>query len=396
MCIRLDPASRFDLGVRRVVPLPPLAGCRVGRLVVPVKPTCCAAGRPPFGRLTATPVRRPEHACTANPALTPDTKELILMQANDLFTAITTELIADIEAGTGTWKMPWHCLADIGTPVSADGRPYRGMNALWLALSAVAAGTGETRESSDGRGWRSGIWSTYRSWQRHGCQVRRGEKGTAVVLWKPTTSTADDTTDTGSDEQPGQRRLIARTFTVFAAEQVDGADKIIGRHAADRAGRDTPERLAEADRYFAAIGGSVIEGGNRAYYSPTDDSIHLPMFHQFESAAVAASTKSHEFAHWTGSAERLARDLTGRFGSDAYAAEELVAELAAAMWCGQMGISAATRTDHAQYLAGWISVLKTDARALVTVASKAQAAVDYLNVCAGYSPEPAEEATLAA
>ena len=183
---------------------------------------------------------------------------------------------------------------------------------------------------------------------------------------------------------------------MFAAEQVDGADKIIGRRTADRAPRDTPERLADVDRYFAAIDANVIEGGNRAYYSPADDSIHLPAIHQFDNAAVAASTKSHEFAHWTGQAERLGRDLTGRFRSDAYAAEELVAELAAAMWCGQMGISAATRTDHAQYLAGWLSILKADARALVTVASKAQAAVDYLNACAGYSPEPAEEATLAA
>jgi antirestriction protein ArdC len=289
--------------------------------------------------------------------------------------------------------MPWHCLADIGTPVSADGRPYRGMNSLWLSLSAATATTAAT---SDGNGWTSGIWSTYRSWQRNGCQVRRGSQGTAVVLWKPTTTTDADTTDTNDDGQPGQRRLIARVFTVFAAEQVDGADKIIDRRTADRAGRDTPERLADADRYFDAIGATVIEGGNRAYYSPTDDSIHLPAFHQFDSAAAAASTKSHEFAHWSGHADRLARDLTGRFGSDAYAAEELVAELAAAMWCGQMGISAATRTDHAQYLAGWISVLKTDARALVTVASKAQAAVDYLNVCAGYSPEPAAETALAA
>ena len=75
----------------------------------------------------------------AAPAPTPDTKELILMQANDLFSSITTQLIADIEAGTGTWKMPWHSLADIGTPVRADGRPYRSMNALWLAISAAAA-----------------------------------------------------------------------------------------------------------------------------------------------------------------------------------------------------------------------------------------------------------------
>ena len=68
-----------------------------------------------------------------------------------------------------------------------------------------------------------------------------------------------------------------------------------------------------------------------------------------------------------------------------------MAELAAAMWCGQMGISAATRPDHAAYLSGWLSIMKADARALVTVASKAQAAVDFLNQQAGYGPEPDAE-----
>ena len=77
------------------------------------------------------------------------------------------------------------------------------------------------------------------------------------------------------------------------------------------------------------------------------------------------------------------RDLTGRFGSDSYAAEELVAELGAAMWSAQLGISAVTRTDQANYLAGWLRVLRTDARALITVASKAQAAVDHLTTLAG-------------
>ena len=78
------------------------------------------------------------------------------------------------------------------------------------------------------------------------------------------------------------------------------------------------------------------------------------------------------------------RDLSGRFGDDSYAAEELVAELGAAMWCAQAGLSAVTRLDHAAYLAGWLRVLRSDARALVTVASRAQAAVDHLNTLTGY------------
>ena len=298
------------------------------------------------------------------------------MQVNDLFTAITAQIIADIEAGAGTWRMPWHCLADNGTPVNVHGRPYRGLNAWWLAcLGAVD--------------YPSATYGTYQSWKRHGAQVRRGQQGHAVILWKPTTVTTDDTTDTeGTDRSGSSRRLIARTFTVFAAEQVDGADKILAERTETRANRDTPERVAEADRYLVATGLKVIEGGNRAYYSPSDDTIHVPGLHQFDHASMFYGSLCHEACHATGHPDRLARDLTGRFGSNAYAAEELVAELGAAMWSAQMGMSATTRPDHAAYLSSWLDILKTDARALVTVASKAQAAVDYLNVAAGYSPAP--------
>jgi antirestriction protein ArdC len=294
------------------------------------------------------------------------------MHAQDLFEAVTAQLIADIEAGAGTWRMPWHCLADSSTPTSADGRPYRGTNALILAIQGSSSG------------FTAGIWSTYRSYQRHGAQVRRGEKGTTVALWKPTTqpnSAGADETD--ADDRPTGRGLIARTFTVFAAEQVDGADAIIARRSSERGERDTPQRIAEADRYFASTGVPIIEGGNRAYYSPAEDTIHVPTVGQFDNASQFHSTISHEACHASGHPDRLARDLTGRFGSDAYAAEELVAELGAAMWCAQSGIAAATRHDHATYLGAWLRILGTDARALVTVASKAQAAVDYLNNLAG-------------
>jgi len=110
------------------------------------------------------------------------------MRADDLFTEITEHLIAEIESGAaGDWRMPWHTLADAGTPTSVDGRTYRGMNALWLPMVAAA------------HGWSSGLWATYRGWQRHGAQVRRGEKATQVVLWKPTNPT--DTSSGPDDEQ---------------------------------------------------------------------------------------------------------------------------------------------------------------------------------------------------
>lgn len=307
------------------------------------------------------------------------------MHANDLFETITNQLIADIESGAaGEWRMPWNTLADAGTPTSIDQRPYRGANAVWLAMVGAA------------RGWTSGVFGTYKAWQRHGSQVRRGERAVQVVLWKPTTPKVDhDDPDTDNDGDTRRPRLLARAYSVFAAEQCDGADDILAARAQLLADRDTPERIDAAEHYFAAIPAVVVEGGNRAYYRPAADTIHLPALAQFDHAATYYGTRAHETVHWTGHADRLNRDLSGRFGSDAYAAEELVAELGAAMWCAQAGLSAVTRQDHASYLAGWLRVLRSDARALVTVASRAQAAVDHLNTIAGQTTadtEPSEEA----
>jgi antirestriction protein ArdC len=104
----------------------------------------------------------------------------------------------------------------------------------------------------------------------------------------------------------------------------------------------------------------------------------LPDLAQFEQASAYYSTSAHEHAHWSGHTSRLARDLSGRFGTDAYAAEELVAELSAAFTCARLGISATPRPDHAAYLSSWLRVLRADSAALFHAASKAQAVSDYL------------------
>jgi antirestriction protein ArdC len=295
------------------------------------------------------------------------------MRADDLFATITDQLIAAIEAGAGEWRMPWHTLAEAGTPESVDGHRYRGVNALWLPMVAAA------------NDWPSGVWATYRGWQRHGAQVRRGAKGTSVLLWKTLEPRANEEPD---DEGGSRRRLVARTFTVFAAEQADGTDALIA--ARRDTGRDTPERIEAAEAFFAAVGADVHAGGNVACYQPATDTIRLPDLAQFDHAAHYYATAAHEHIHWTGHSTRLGRDLSGRFGSDAYAAEELVAELGSAMWSATAGISATTRHDHAAYLAHWLRILRSDARALVTVASKAQHALDYLNAAGGIAGTASE------
>lgn len=283
--------------------------------------------------------------------------------ARNLFATITETLIAEIEQGATTWSMPWHRIG--AAPMSPLGRRYSGINHLWLSLLASS------------RSWDSHVWGTYRAWQSAGAQVRKGERSTEVILMAPVE---------GKDrDADGQRKrfLLAKTYRVFAAEQVDGAEEIVARRRPERPALDSPESIAPLDGWFERVGANVAHGGDRAYYSPLWDEIRLPALAQFKSAPLYYSTRAHETVHWSGHKSRLDRDLSGRFGSDSYAAEELVAELAAALWCGAAGLSAATRDDHAGYLAGWLRVLRADPMHLRTVASRAQAAVSYLFGLAG-------------
>jgi len=271
------------------------------------------------------------------------------MDRRQLYADVTTQVAAQIEAGAGQWRMPWQAIADAGEPVNAlTGKAYRGGNHLVFGMVAVA------------RGW-SGHWATYKQWRELGGQVRRGEKATHGVKWSPI-----------EDKVTGEPRMVPFCFSVFSAKQVDGWE------APAPVVRDTPERIAGADAFFASIGADVRHGGNRAAYVPAGDYITLPDLAQFEQASAYYSTSAHEHAHWSGRGSRLARDLSGRFGSDAYAAEELIAELSAAFTCARLGISATPRPDHAAYLASWLRVLRADSSALFHAASKAQAASDYL------------------
>lgn len=104
----------------------------------------------------------------------------------------------------------------------------------------------------------------------------------------------------------------------------------------------------------------------------------MPPFRSFEENVAYYSTLAHEHTHWTAQSERCDRQLGKRFGDNAYAAEELVAELGAAFLCAHLGLSASPREDHAQYIQSWLKVLRTDKRAIFTAASKAQQAADYL------------------
>lgn len=279
----------------------------------------------------------------------------------DVYTRVTAEIVAAIEQGTGEWQAPWfHNGTSSARPTNVtSGRRYRGINTVALWVAAMAAG------------YSDGLWGTYRQWQDAGAQVRKGERSTTVVLWKQIASS--EAADDDDSDNEDRRRMFARAFSVFNLAQVDGYEQ----PPADTLPEN--ERLAHAEAFITNLGIKTEFGGSEAYYLPSSDTVFMPEFASFRDTASFYGTWTHECGHASGSKHRLDRDLSGRFGSAAYAAEECCVEILSGLILADLGIAHHPRPDHAAYIASWIKVLKDDPRAIFTAASKAQQAADWMH-----------------
>ncbi|WP_082524098.1 ArdC family protein [Methylobacterium sp. Leaf399] len=295
--------------------------------------------------------------------------------ATDLHERVTATILQQLDtADPAAWTPPWHGANPL--PRNAlTGKRYRGLNilALWCAAQANAY--------ADAR------WATYRQWAALGAQVRRGERGTLILFYKdlPTGARTDTTHGTSADSDTTAARFVARASTVFNIAQVDAAPQATAPTGLPPAPQPT------FDTFVTATGATIHTGGTRACYIPATDTIRMPPRNAFRTPEGYAGTLAHELVHWTGAPHRLARDLTGRFGRRAYAAEELVAELGAAFVLADLGLARTPHPDHAAYLASWLPLLKADPRALATAATAGSRAADYLAAL-----QPQNDATRAA
>jgi len=293
----------------------------------------------------------------------------------DVYQKVTNAIINAIEQGVGNWSMPWHTSGRFAfSPINVTSKkPYRGINTVCLWAAAQA------------KGYERGEWATYQQWQEKSAQVRKGEKATTIVFWKFANNAAE-TEDGDESPKSGSRLLFTRGYSVFNAAQVDG---YIPKAEPDM---PMPERIERAEAFFQAISANVRHGGNRAYYAPDSDHIQMPPFAAFVESVPYYSTLAHEHTHWTAQASRCDRQLGKRFGDNAYAADELIAELGAAFTCAHLGLTTEPREDHAQYINSWLKVLKVDKRAIFSAASKAQQAADFMIARAGVSVRTSEVA----
>jgi antirestriction protein ArdC len=297
----------------------------------------------------------------------------------DVYARITHEIVAAIEAALADenggalrgWKLPWHHDgSDLARPVNiASKARYRGVNVLALWVAAMKFG------------YPSGLWGTYRQFAAVGAQVRKGERATTVVFWKPfQRGEADDGSGDGGvdhgekrDGVRGRPRFMAKGYSVFNAAQVDGLELPSQPVLPDS------ERIAAAERFFANLSIEIRSEGDQACYVPSLDLVRMPLFARFRDAQSYYATLAHECGHATGARHRLDRDLGGRFGSERYAVDEHIAELTSSFVMADLGLACGAQPESAAYLLSWLKVLRNDTRAIFTAASKAQAAADWMH-----------------
>lgn len=288
----------------------------------------------------------------------------------DLHQTVTAAIIKMLETAQATGAtFPW-CRPGVAhaRPTNALSKQrYKGINVLTLWGTADAAN------------YRSGIFATYRQWQELGAQVRKGEKAAPIVFYKPL-EVADDKGDDSNDSGDTTTKTIrmAKGYWVFNADQVDGFT------LPELPTVDLTTRLEHVEHFVTSLGIDIRHGGARAYYRPTDDYVQMPDRVLFTDTETSTATEGfyavmmHEIGHASGAKHRLARDLSGRFGSERYAIEELVAEWISAMLCAELSITAQPREDHAHYIGNWLTVLRSDKGAAMAAAAQASRAVEYL------------------
>ena len=221
-------------------------------------------------------------------------------------------------------------------------------------------------------------WLTYKQARAAGGHVRKGEKGTRIIFWKMLQK--DSKTKRDDSGNPVKESFpMLRTYTVFNIRQCDGLDLV-----APEPVHVEPDSITESIRAMVPVN---IAGGDRAFYRPATDEVTMPRPDQFHQFTDYTSTLLHEATHATGHKSRLGRDLTGRFGGESYAAEELIAEMGSAFLCAAIGHD--FNPQHSSYIKSWLRVLKDDERAIFTASSMAQKAADYVK---GYLIEEGETA----
>ena len=296
---------------------------------------------------------------------------------NEIRQQITAKIVAALENNILPWRRPWQQSKNTGRSANVTSkRPYSGINPLLLELDAMK------------KGFHSRWWGTFHQWRQLGCCVMKrpdnvepGQFGTAIVLFRPIEK---KTTDPKTGEEEDKKFLLMRTFTVFNADQVTGAERFQVSMEEPICGERHGPAFEPAENLMKASGADIRHGGDKAFYSVGGDFICLPHKEEFVTPGTYYESAFHELAHW--SEPRLDWDRK----ANGYAMGELVAELSACYVASELDIpNGETLENHAAYLKSWLEGMKGDTSFIFKASTMAAKTTDFL---LGFvrEPEPVE------
>lgn len=286
---------------------------------------------------------------------------------------LTELILAKMKEGKLPWQAPWPKGLTKERPKNYfSGKPYRGMNTVYLGLAPC----GDPR------------WMTYNQAASAGCQVRKGAKGRRIEFWQMKEyvfkeQSTDPETGEISETEVKKLRPVGRCFTVFNAEDVDGAGPYVNELT-----KDLPEKeiVEKAERLMQATGAKIeYDSPGEAFFDKHTKIIHMSPRHTFNSTYDMYASILHQLAHWT--ALELKRDLPDiTEDADGYMREELRVELACYFLAHDLGVGATEEhlKTHASFIAPWIKMLKLNKNEIFTAAREAEKIYDALM---DYAPE---------
>ena len=273
------------------------------------------------------------------------------------------------------WTKEWSS-GGYSAPYNGEsGRKYNGVNKFVLMFQAME------------RGWMDPRYYTFKQIdQMDGCHVRAGEKATPIEYWYVydmkekrgmTFSEYEQFKKDNPDRKDSEFRITARSMYVFNAAQVEGLAPLQQevKQPEDRLAEEVIKTMSENMEVKLAF------GGDEAYYKPATDTVHLPPKELFFSIDGYVATALHELAHATSAPSRLDRPIVSHLiDPDAYAREELLAEISACYTSGEIGVEIpdSVMENHKAYVASWLSQIKDDPNVLFAAIKGADRVADYM------------------
>ncbi len=291
------------------------------------------------------------------------------MKQNKMREEMAAEFVSCLKENKIPWQCEWNVIKNINGVTKSE---YKGINMIWLNYAA------------EKNGWKDPRWVTFNQAREKGWSVKKGSRGTHIEFWsvydieqKKTISFNDrDKILKNNPNVPKERfSLISRNYTVFNGDQIDGIPPL---ESLENFKLKSSDFISLRDNLLKNMKVGFSEGGNESFYTPNLDSIQMPKIESFKDEYGYIATFLHEAGHATGHPTRLNRDLSGTFGSESYAKEELRAEISSAFTAAQTGIAPANLDNHKAYIQSWADVIENDPNELFRAIKDAEKISDYL------------------